>query len=120
MFLLPKEDPPLWVCSSPEGGGSLESDSSPKGGASPEGGDQQLVAFARNPAARPEATMSNGLNGDLILLTHAFTCTAHKIYRLLHSTGLVLKYTNTRIHLDTIQSDTYCTRSVSMHARTQP
>ena len=64
--------------------------------------------------------LSRSLNGDLILLTHAFTCIAHKIYRLLHSTGLVLKYTNTRIHLDTIQFDTYCTKFVSMHARTQP
>ena len=91
-----------------------------EGGDSPEGGDRLLLLIAQNAAAQPERAMSRWLIGDLILLTHAFTCTAHKIYRLLHSTGLVLKYTNTRIHLDTIQSDTYCTRFVSMHARTQP
>ena len=56
-FLLPKEDAPLWVLSSPEGGGSLKSDSSPEGGTSPEGGDQLLLPLARKPAAQPATTM---------------------------------------------------------------
>ena len=52
--------------------------------------------LATHPTAVPvmhvfkAGTLSNVLNGDLILLSHAFTCTAHKIYRLLNSTGLVL------------------------------
>ena len=56
-ILLPKEDAPLWVLSSPEGGGSLESDSSPEGGTSPEGGDQLLRLIAQTPAAQPATTM---------------------------------------------------------------
>ena len=94
------------MCSSPEGGGSLKSDSSPEGEASPEGGDQQLLPISRNAAAQPERAMSRLLKGDLILLTHAFTCSVTQIYRLLNSTGLVLKYTNTLVYLDTIQPDT--------------
>ena len=65
--LLSKEVSPLWVWSSPKGGGSLERDSSPKGGDSPEEGDQQLFLIAENPVAQPATTMLNVLCNDLDL-----------------------------------------------------
>ena len=64
--LLPKEDSPLWVRSSPEGGGSLERDSSPEGGFFSRRRDLLLILISQNPAAQPATTMLSLLKGDLV------------------------------------------------------